>query len=63
MAERLASIELENREYVARNALATMRLEGLEPPQDAKDLVQGYAAGNLTDEELFDAIARLLDPR
>ncbi len=62
MAERLSRVELENREYVARNALATMRLERLEPPHDAMDLVGRYAAGDLTEEKFFNAIERLLDP-
>jgi antitoxin VbhA-like protein len=59
----LSQTEQEQRRYVANNALATMWLEGLEPSQDVKDLVERYASGDISADELYDAIEGLLNTR
>ena len=59
----LSPKEVEERRFLADNALATMRLEGLEPAPAAKHLVERYVAGEMSAEELFDAIERLFSPR
>jgi hypothetical protein len=30
-----------------------MRLEGLEPPEEAKELIDRYVSGTMSEEELF----------
>ena len=60
---RLSPKEAEERQFVADNALATMRLEGLEPASAAKQFVEKYVAGDLSAEELFGAIERLFSER
>jgi Antitoxin VbhA len=49
------------REREVENALASVRLEGLEPTQEAKDIFQHYVDGALSSEEMGRAIDQLLD--
>ena len=48
-------ISQEHRDYALRTALATVRLEGLEPSQDAKDLMTKVAKGEITSAEAIEA--------
>lgn len=43
------------------NALASVRMEGLEPSDDAKAIFQRYVDGDLTAEEMGRAIDQILD--
>ena len=43
------------------NALASVRLEGLEPSDEAKAIFQRYVDGEMTSEEMGRAIDELLD--
>ena len=56
------ALELDERRALANNALATMRLEGLEPHEQAKELIERYVSGMISEEDLFNAIERLLGP-
>jgi hypothetical protein len=49
------------REREVENALASVRLEGLEPSAEARDLFQRYVEGDLTLEEMGRAVDQLLD--
>jgi hypothetical protein len=63
MISQLSQPEIEQCKLVADNAIATMRLEGLEPSQEAKDILERYVAGEFSSDELFDVIDRLLSKR
>ncbi len=43
------------------NALASLRMEGLEPSDEAKAIFQRYVVGELSSEEMGRAIDQLLD--
>ena len=43
------------------DALASVRLEGLEPSNEAKDIFEGYVDGELTADEMDLAMAEHLD--
>ena len=45
-------------DYAMRTALATVRLEGLEPSQDAKNLAVKVAKGEMTSAEAVEAMKR-----
>jgi hypothetical protein len=45
------------------NALASVRMEGLEPSDEAKVMFQRYVDGELTSDELGQAIDQLLDEK
>lgn len=45
------------------NALASVRMEGLEPSDEAKAIFQRYVDGDLTSEEMNRAILQLLDEK
>jgi Antitoxin VbhA len=49
------------REREVRNALASVRLEGLEPSAEAKAIFQRYVDGDLTSEELDRAFDQYFD--
>jgi antitoxin VbhA-like protein len=49
------------REREVRNALASVRLEGLEPSAEARAIFQRYVDGDLTSEEMGGAVDQLLD--
>jgi Antitoxin VbhA len=49
------------REREVNNALASVRLEGLEPSADAKAIFQRYVDAELTSEEMGNAVDQLLD--
>ena len=49
------------REREVANALATVRMEGLEPSVEALGVFQRYVAGELTLEEMGRAVDQLLD--
>ena len=51
----------EQRAKAIDNALASVRMEGLEPSDEAKDIFQRYVNGLLTAEEMDRAIDQLLD--
>jgi hypothetical protein len=51
------------REREVKNALASVRLEGLEPSAEAKVIFQRYVDGDLTSEEMGSAVDQLLDRR
>ena len=45
----------------AENALASVRLEGLEPSEEAKAMFQRYVDGELTSEDLDRAFDQFFD--
>ena len=49
------------REKEVENALASVRLEGLEPSAEAKAIFQQYVDGDLTLKEMGSAVDQLLD--
>ena len=49
------------REREVENALASVRMEGLEPSSEAKSIFQRYVDGDLTLEEMGRAVDQLLD--
>ena len=49
------------REREVNNALASVRLEGLEPSAEAKAIFQRYVDGELTSEEMGIAVDQLLE--
>lgn len=49
------------REREVENALATNRMEGLEPPEEAMLIFQRYADGELSLEQMGRAVDQLLD--
>ena len=49
------------REREVANALASIRMEGLEPSDEAKSIFQRYADGDLTLEEMGRAVDQLAD--
>ncbi|MBM3739052.1 MAG: hypothetical protein FJW39_25025 [Acidobacteria bacterium] len=51
----------EERAREISNALASVRLEGLEPTDEAKAILQRYADGALTADGMGHAIDQLLD--
>ena len=51
-------ISQERRDYAMRTALATVRLEGLEPSQDAKNLAAKVARGEMTSTDAVEAMKR-----
>lgn len=51
-------ISKKRRDYAMRTALATVRLEGLEPSQDAKNLAVKVSKGEMTSAEAVEAMKR-----
>ena len=49
------------REREVENALASVRMEGLEPSEEAKGIFQRYVEGDLTLNEMGRAVDELLD--
>ena len=49
------------REREVENALASVRMEGLEPPAEAHGIFQRYVNGDLTLLEMGHAVDQLLD--
>jgi hypothetical protein len=49
------------REREVENALASVRMEGLEPSAEAKDIFQRYVEGDLTLKEMGRTVDQLLD--
>jgi hypothetical protein len=49
------------REREVENALASVRMEGLEPSAEARDIFHRYVEGDLTLEEMGRAVDQLLD--
>jgi Antitoxin VbhA len=49
------------REREVENALASVRMEGLEPPAEAKSVFQRYVNGDLSLEEMDRAVDQLLE--
>jgi hypothetical protein len=49
------------REREVENALASVRMEGLEPSEEAKGIFQRYVEGELTLKEMGLAVDQLLD--
>jgi len=43
------------------NALASVRIEGLEPSAEARSIIQRYVDGDLTLQQMGHAVDRLLD--
>ena len=58
MLTKQEKISQEHRDYALRTALATVRLEGLEPSQDAKDLMAKVARGEITSAEAIETTKR-----
>jgi hypothetical protein len=50
------------REREVENALASVRMEGLEPSAEAHGVFQRYVEGKLTLEEMGRAVDQLLEP-
>jgi len=48
-------VSVTNRKLSVRNALASVRAEGLEPEPAVVDLLERYERGELTDEQLDEA--------
>jgi hypothetical protein len=53
----------ERRAQDIENALASVRMEGQEPSEEAKAIFQRYVDGDLTIEEMGGAVDRLLDAK
>lgn len=53
--------QVQKRANEIENALASVRMEGLEPSEEAKAIFQQYVDGDLTSEEMGAAIDRHLD--
>jgi hypothetical protein len=51
------------RSIEVENAVASVRLEGLEPSSEAMALFQRYVDGELSSDELDRRVAQLLDER
>jgi hypothetical protein len=49
------------REREVENALASVRMEGLEPPEEAKSVFQRYVEGDLSLEEMGRTVDQLLE--
>jgi hypothetical protein len=49
------------REREVENALASVRMEGLEPSAEARDIFQRYVEGDLTLKEMGHTVDQLLD--
>jgi Antitoxin VbhA len=49
------------REREVENALASVRMEGLEPSAEARDIFQRYVEGDLSLEEMGRTVDQLLD--
>ena len=49
------------REREVENALASVRMEGLEPSAEAKDIFKRYVEGDVTLKEMGRAVDQLLD--
>ena len=45
------------------NALASVRMEGLEPSEEGKAIMQRYVDGEITIEEMGDAIDKYFDAK
>ncbi len=58
-----ASKQLRDRKALADSALASLRLEGLEPSAEVQELVGRFVSGEITVGELDRAIERLLSSR
>ena len=61
MATLLSDQARVEREKGIENALASVRMEGLEPPEEAKAIFQRYIDGDLSAEAMGKAIDSLLD--
>ena len=48
--------EVERRRWAVRNAIASVRIEGLEPGEDFVDDMERFAQGELSLEEIRDSI-------
>lgn len=57
----ITEVEREQRASAVNNALATVRIEGLEPSDDAKALFGRYVEGELSSDELDHAFDLLFD--
>lgn len=53
---RKEKISQKRRYYAMRTALATVRLEGLEPDQEAKNLAAKVAKGEMTSADAIEAM-------
>jgi len=49
------------REREVENALASVRMEGLEPSDEARDIFRRYVEGDVTLQEMGRAVDQLLD--
>jgi hypothetical protein len=56
MATVMVSLDRVGRALAVENAVASVRLEGLEPPDEAKTIYQRYVNGELTLDEMGRAI-------
>jgi hypothetical protein len=59
----LTDLRQASREREVENALASVRLEGLEPSETAKAIFQRYVDGNLTSDEMEAEFDKHLDAR
>ena len=60
MAAALSDLAMKEREVEGENGLASVRMEGLEPSDEAKSLFQRYVDGEVTAEEFDRSFERLL---
>ena len=63
MSERPMVIDSRERRALVDSALATLRIEGLEPSDDVKAVAERFVAGELSPEDLDRALERLLGSR
>lgn len=63
MAVSITKQERARRQREVENALASVRMEGLEPPDDAKALFQRYVDGELTSDALEQAFDQQLNEK
>lgn len=61
MVTTVQDVQQMDRAHEIKNALASVRLEGLEPSEEAKAIYQRYVDGSLTSEDMGRAIDQLLD--
>lgn len=51
-------ISQERRDYAMRTALATVRLEGLEPSEESKVMAEKVARGEMSHDEVREALLK-----
>ncbi len=61
LAVHISSEELQKRRSAIEYAIATNRLEGIHPSQEEIDVMERYASGEITSEELSHILQEMAD--